>query len=166
MALVVDGNTFVQTGWRFLVLPNSQQQVALPFWELQSQPTPVSLVTVNPSGSLYLIGVRYSDDTTKLVSGPELHETFECGSDGAMYFNNHEDCSDTELTLSSDYVIPAGYALVPYRAYIDSCNLNENIISGSLIMEIDGAVFKCEGWSKRPQDDLTVTMENFVLQTS
>ena len=129
-------------------------------------PVPVSLKPINTSGSLYLIGVQYSDDSIKLVSGPELHETFECDSDGTMYFNNHEDCSNTELTLSSDYIVPPGYDLVPYRAYIDSCNLNENIISGSLIMEIDGAIFKYEGWSKGAQDDLNESMENFVLQTS
>ncbi|MEM3318803.1 MAG: hypothetical protein QXT80_04570 [Thermoplasmatales archaeon] len=143
-------------------------KVTIPITILNSNPvpTPVNLVPVNPSGSLYLIGVRYSDDSIKLVSGPELHETFECDSEGTMYFNNHEDCSDTELTLSSDYLVPSGYNLVPYRAYIDSCNFNENIISGSLIMEIDGAIFKCEGWSKRSQDDLEETMDNFVLQTS
>lgn len=128
--------------------------------------TPVSLIPVNPSGSLYLIGVRYSDGSTKLVSGSQLNETFECDSDGTIYFNNHEDCNDTELTLTGNYQVPQGYNLVPYRAYIDSCNLNENIISGSLIMEIDGAIFKSEGWSKRTQDDLNEAMENFVLQTS
>lgn len=121
---------------------------------------------MNTSGSLYLIGVRYSDGSTKLVSGSQLNETFECDSDGTIYFNNHENCNDTELTLTGDYLVPPGYNLVTYRAYIDSCNLNENIISGSLIMEIDGSIFKCEGWSKRTQDDLNESMENFVLQTS
>lgn len=113
-----------------------------------------------------MVGVRYSDGSTKLVSDSQLHETYECDSDGTIYFNNHADCSDTELTLKDDHLVPPGFDLVPYQAYIDSCNLNENIISGSLIMEIDGAIFKSEGWSKRTQDDLFESMENFVLQTS
>lgn len=129
-------------------------------------PTPVSLVQVSPSADVYLIGVLYSDDSVKLVSDPELTETFECDSDDTMHFNNVENCSDTELTLSGDYTVPPGYDLVSYHAYIDSCNLSDNIISGSLIMEIDGAIFKCEGWSKRSQDDFEESMENFVLQTS
>lgn len=143
-------------------------KVTIPITILNSNPvpTPVSLVPVNPSGSLYLIGVQYSDGSTKLLSNQELSIAFESDDEGIMRFINRNDCSNTELTLSSDSIVPSGYDLVSYHAYIDSCNFSENIISGSLIMEIDGAIFKCEGWSKRSQDDLEQYMENFVLQTS
>ena len=128
--------------------------------------TPVALVPVNAGDNLYLVGVRYSDDSTKLVSNSQLNETYECDDDLMMYFNGLEDCSDTELTLARDHSVPSGFEIVPYRAYIDSCNLNNNIISGNLIMEIDGAIFKCEGWSRTSGENFDESMENFELQTS
>ena len=128
--------------------------------------SPVSLVPVNADENLYLVGVRYSDGSTKVVSNSQLNEAYECDDDFMMYFNGLEDCSDTELTLSRDHSVPSGYEIVPYRAYIDSCNLNDNIISGDLIMEIDGAIFKCDGWSRASGENFDEWMENFVLQTS
>lgn len=143
-------------------------KITIPITILNSTPvpTPVSLVPVNAGDNLYLVGVRYSDGSTKLVSNSQLNEAYECDDDYMMYFNGLEDCSDTELTLARDHSVPSGYEIIPYRAYIDSCNLHDNIISGNLIMEIDGAIFKCEGWSRASGEVFDEWMENFVLQTS
>lgn len=160
MALVVDGNTFVQTGWRFLVLPNSQQQIALPFWELQEQPTPVSLVTGRNT-----LGVEYSDGNIKTVGISQAGEIVSIYQDDDTIFASSEGC-ELGLSLSEGSSLGDDHALATVS--FGSCSVNENTMNANVAITIEGVTFVSEllDWEGDPgQWSAMLNVSNFDIQS-
>lgn len=144
MALVVDGKTFVQTGWRFLVLPNSQQQIALPFWELQSQPTPVSLTNVlcDENNGTYCLACEMSDGSTPLVL---IHDEYGAMEDeGNFEVGIPSQCSDDDFSYGNPVAaqdiadaIEEHGSIVATPSF-NTCSMVGSNLETKIVLTIDG----------------------------
>ena len=80
LALIVDGYKFAQTGYYFRYLPNSIAQLALPEWELVSQPA--SPVRLDVDG-YWLAGYEFEGDERVYAYGRGADKSFiGVGDDG------------------------------------------------------------------------------------
>lgn len=168
MALVVDGNTFVQTGWRFLVLPNSQQQVALPFWELQSQPTPVSLTSIEcDAPDDYGLGVEMSDGSIKAVVLPDTNNlVYNCAID-SMVISFGVDCQDSvgagECTQANSNAMTSEHDPVVGNISYYSCSMPATKLNCRVAIEIAGVTFVSNEINVSPEDMDSIAFADFEI---
>lgn len=139
-----------------------------PITILNATPTPVP-VTLAPLSvnNLWLLAAKYSDDSYKVLSGNDNNDVYTSSEDGEIVFAAKDDCRDTSLTIDSGYPRQAGYEVVPFAAYINSCALSgDNELSGELIIEVDGVTFKISDWFHIAGESIIAYTEDFELQTS
>lgn len=165
LALIVDGYKFVETGFNFNQLPNSTAQLALPEWKLESQPaSPVSLIPIDVSNNKKAAAVQYSDGTKKLLTNAAGDTMYIVNNEGYCFMYAPEDCDDTAMTFDNDTSVEQGVDTIPYSAYLDSCSLADDMISGNVVLIVDGVSFVKSNVSAEPADSFRILMQDFVLQ--
>ena len=163
LALIVDGYKFNQTGYYFRYLPNSIAQLALPEWELVSQPaSPVSLgsIEIDPGLDLALT-VVYSDNTQKVVLTDADH--YKTTSSVGPGFDLSDGC-DSITPYAEE--LPDGLAgeTVEGNFYWGSCQMDGVIPKGVIIMEFGDYVAEYDASDNEDASFLYAPLADWVIQ--
>ena len=174
LALIVDGYKFVQTGYNFRQLPNSQAQLALPEWELISEPaTPVRLITIlNEYDGSYPLGVEMSDGSYRaLVDPSQSNYVIASGeTDGVLVVDVPGSC-DGDLGITTyeqefSEAVKQDYQTLGCSYGFNSCSVQgQSQLTFVPFIEVDGVRFVGESVTAAIMDTLEVDLSDLSAST-
>lgn len=85
-------------------------------------------------------------------------------NEGYCFMYAPQDCNNTAMTFDNDTSVEQGVATVTYSAYLDSCSLADDMISGNVVLVVDGVSFVKTDIEAEPSDSFRINMQDFVLQ--
>lgn len=166
LALIVDGYKFVETGYDFRQLPNSQSQLALPEWALESSASPVSLTSFYLDNDSYALGVLFNDGSAKVVAFEDGEHYIPVTQDGRFNLMSPESCSEGSWYSEDLDTLPSAYVddAVAGEFGMNSCNMSGILLNCNLLLSLDElATFFISLEDVSPEESRTLRIADFAI---